>query len=145
MSACAAELHFPERLVEAARGWIGVRWRHLGRSRTGVDCIGLVLLALRDCGVHLPDPAPYPREPQGTRLLRGIEQHARRVSTIEPGNVLLFRLGLYGGHVGIASVHPQYGQPAVIHAYARQGEQVCEQLMTDQYRTALVGAFRLEV
>lgn len=130
-------------LVDAARGWLGVRWRHLGRSRTGVDCIGLVLLALRDCGIHIPDPAPYTREPQGTRLLDGIQQHARRVEKAEPGDVLLFRLGLYGGHVGIASAHPVHGLPAVIHAYARQGEQVCEQVMHDELRAALLGAFRL--
>lgn len=130
-------------LVAAARGWLGVRWRHLGRSRTGVDCIGLVLLCLRECGVEIADPAPYAREPQGTRLLEGIGRHAARVPEPRHGDVLLFRMGLYGGHVGIASEHPQHRVPAVIHAFARQGEQVCEQVMNDEFRAALVGAFRV--
>lgn len=142
MSATAPALLGP-RLVMAARGWLGVRWRHLGRSRTGIDCIGLVLLALRDCGVEIPDPSPYAREPQGHRLLSGIQQHARRVADPEPGDVLLFRMGLYGGHVGIACDDLVYGQPAVIHAFARQGERVCEQMLNDELRAALVGAFRL--
>lgn len=130
-------------LVSAARGWLGVRWRHLGRARTGVDCIGLVLLAARECGIVLPDPAPYAREPQGQHLLEGILQHADRVPRALAGDVLLFRMGLYGGHVGIASRHPEHRQPAVIHAFARQGVAVCEQVMCDEYRGALVGAFRL--
>ena len=132
----------PEAFVAAARSYVGVAWRHLGRSRTGVDCIGLVLLSARDVGLDLPDPAPYAREPQGTRLLDGILAHATRVAEAAPGDVLLFRMGLYGGHVGIASVHPTWGVPACLHAYAPR-RQVVEQPMDDELRTALLGAFRL--
>ena len=129
-------------LVTAARSYVGVPWRHLGRSRTGVDCIGLVLLAARDVGVELPDPAPYVREPQGTRLLDGILGHAERVANPRSGDILLFRMGLYGGHVGIASLHPAWGVPACLHAYAPR-RQVVEQPMDAELRAALIGAFRL--
>ena len=131
-----------EAFVAAARSYVGVPWRHLGRARTGVDCIGLVLLAARDVGVDLPDPAPYAREPQGTRLLEGILAHAQRVSEVRVGDVLLFRMGLYGGHVGIASLHPAWGVPACLHAYAPR-RQVVEQPMDAELRAALIGAFRL--
>ena len=30
-----------EMVVAEARTWIGVKWRHQGRTREGVDCIGL--------------------------------------------------------------------------------------------------------
>ena len=43
-----------ETFVAAARGYVGVPWRHLGRSRTGVDCIGLVLLAARETAALAP-------------------------------------------------------------------------------------------
>jgi len=131
-----------EAFVAAARCFVGVPWRHLGRACTGVDCIGLVLLAVREVGVDLPDPAPYAREPQGTRLLEGILGHATRVAVAAPGDVLLFRMGLYGGHVGIASDHPAWGVPACLHAYAPR-RQVVEQPMDAELRAALLGAFRL--
>jgi len=131
-----------ETIVAAARDYVGVPWRHLGRSRTGVDCIGLVLLAAREVGVELPDPAPYAREPQGTRLLEGILGHATRVAEASQGDVLLFRMGLYGGHVGIASVHPAWGVPACLHAYAPR-RQVVEQPMDAELRAGMLGAFRL--
>ena len=130
--------------VAAARSYVGVPWRHRGRSRTGVDCIGLVLLVAREVGMDLPDPAPYAREPQGTRLLEGILAHTTRMAEAAPGDVLLFRLGLYGGHVGIASVHPAWGVPACLHAYAPR-RQVVEQPMDAELRAALLGAFRLPV
>ncbi|WP_198368473.1 C40 family peptidase [Roseomonas rosulenta] len=133
-----------EAFVAAARSYVGVSWRHLGRGQTGVDCIGLVLLAAREAGVELPDPAPYARAPQGTRLLDGILAHATRVAEAAPGDVLLFRMGLYGGHVGVASVHPTWGVPACLHAYAPR-RQVVEQPMDAELRAALLGAFRLPV
>jgi hypothetical protein len=129
-------------LDEAARAYLGVPWRHLGRSTTGLDCIGLVLLATRDAGYALPDPAPYAREPQGTRLLDGILGHSRRVPVAVPGDVLLFRMGLYGGHVGIASLHPAWRVPACIHAYAPH-RRVVEQPIEGELAAALIGAFRL--
>lgn len=49
------------RFVAAARGWIGVPSRHQGRSRGGVDCIGLVVMAARDCGYDVPMTANYGR------------------------------------------------------------------------------------
>jgi hypothetical protein len=129
-------------LDEAARVYCGTPWRHLGRSTTGLDCIGLVLLASHDAGHELPDPAPYAREPQGTRLLDGILAYSTRVPAAAPGDVLLFRMGLYGGHVGIASLHPAWGVPACIHAYAPH-RRVVEQPMEGELAAALIGAFRL--
>ena len=133
----------PDGFAAAARGYVGVPWRHLGRSRTGLDCIGLVLLAARDAGLVLPDPAPYAREPQGTRLLEGILAHAVRVPEPAPGDVLLFRMGLYGGHVGIASAHPAWCVPACLHAYAPH-RQVVEQPWDAELGAALIGAFRFQ-
>jgi cell wall-associated NlpC family hydrolase len=124
-----------------AREWLGVPWRHLGRTRAGVDCIGLVLLSCAAAGVTIPDPAPYAREPQGALLAREILHHADR-APIEPGAVLLFRMGVYAGHVGIASLHPDRGELSVIHAYAPH-RVVVEQVLDEPLRKALVGAYRL--
>ena len=121
---------------------LGVRWRHMGRSTDGVDCIGLVLHAAREAGFDLPDPAPYAREPAGTRLTDAALKHGLRVARPEPGDVLVFRMGLYGGHVGIAALHPSWRVPSVIHAYAPH-KQVVEQPMDGELRAVLIGAYRL--
>jgi cell wall-associated NlpC family hydrolase len=132
-------------IVEAARSYLDVPWRHLGRSSMGVDCIGLVILAHRDAGILLDDPAPYTREPSGARIIEGIEgAGARRVSSDEerPGDVLVFRSdGVNGGHVGIAASRD--GVPTVIHAYA-QRRRVVEEPLTHDLADALIGAWRIE-
>jgi cell wall-associated NlpC family hydrolase len=129
-------------LVVAARKFLGVPWRHLGRTRAGVDCIGLVLLAAREIGHDLPDPAPYERKPQGARLVDGLARHARRVADPLPGDVLVFRTGLFGGHVGIATSHRTYGGAGVLHAYATH-RHVVEQPLEAELQRELVGAWRL--
>lgn len=131
-------------LESAARAWLGVPWRHLGRSRAGVDCIGLVLLSAAACGLALEDPAPYPREPQGRRLVDAAERHGRRLAEPEPGAVVLFRYGPYAGHAGIAATCPRRGSPTLIHAYAPH-RVVCEHAIPADMRAAMVGAWRLHL
>ena len=56
-------------LADAARGYIGTPFRHRGRSRLGVDCVGLGVLAYADCGVAVPDFRLYGREPHRDGLV----------------------------------------------------------------------------
>lgn len=131
-------------LDEAARRYIGVPWRHLGRSREGIDCIGLVLLAARDCGLAADDPAPYAREPSSQRLrqeLAGVLDEVP-IAAARRGDVLVFNLGLYAGHIGVLGFHPAYYVPSVIHAYAPRRRVVEEPLASIDAGT-LTGAFRL--
>ena len=36
-------------VVDCARSWIGTRFRHQGRSRSGVDCLGLLVMVAKEC------------------------------------------------------------------------------------------------
>jgi cell wall-associated NlpC family hydrolase len=130
-------------IAYAARGYLGVPWRHLGRSLAGVDCIGLVILAHRAAGHEVPDPAPYAREPIGARVIAGIEAAGgKRVPRPRAGDVLVFRVdGVNGGHLGIAS-DTSFG-PCVIHAYAPR-RRVVEELLSHDLAEALIGAWRID-
>jgi cell wall-associated NlpC family hydrolase len=131
------------RLDEAARAYLGVPWRHLGRSREGLDCIGLVLLAARDCGLAADDPAPYAREPSSHLLRQKLARYLDEVSVADPrpGNVLVFNLGIYAGHIGIASKHTDYGCLSLIHAYAPRRRVVEERLGVEI--EAMTGVYRV--
>lgn len=129
-------------IVKAARAYLGVPWRHLGRSMQGIDCIGLVVMAHRDAGYDVADPIPYPREPSGHQIIAGLAKAgAKRVREHQDGDVLLFRVAGVGGHVGIRATHPVYGVPSAIHAYQDRGAVVEEPLMHD-LADALIGAWR---
>ena len=67
-------------IVAEARRWIGVRWRHQGRSRSGVDCIGLCLCAVEAAtGTAFSAPATYSRRPAGSALQQALAAALDRV------------------------------------------------------------------
>lgn len=41
-------------IVDTAREWIGVPWRHQGTTRAGVDCGGFIIGVAADLGIDLP-------------------------------------------------------------------------------------------
>ena len=131
-----------ERVLAEARALLGTPWRHLGRSETGLDCIGLVLVAAARAGIVLPDPAPYAREPSEQKLRQGMASVLDFVplGEIAQGDVLVMNLGLYAGHVGLYATHPVYRAPAVVHAYLPR-KRVVEELL-EQHRAGLTGAYR---
>jgi len=54
-------------LVRVARTWIGVPFRHQGRDRKGIDCIGLPIAILAELAIVVPEfelLTDYPRVPQ---------------------------------------------------------------------------------
>ncbi len=132
----------PAAFIAAARSYLGTPWRHMGRNRAGLDCIGLVLVAAGDAGLSLPDPAPYEREPADARLVLEASQLAQRVSVPSPGDVIVFRTTRHVGHVGICAVHPLHRVPSVIHALMWH-RKVLEDVYDRQMRDAFIAAFRL--
>lgn len=91
-------------VVEAARSYVGVRFRHMGRDRSGLDCIGLLLRAGADCGIELLDsPADYKRTPDvelfkemiRTQSVPGSVEHLRH------GSIVMLRQSVYPCHCGI--------------------------------------------
>ena len=60
-------------IVAEARTWLGVPWRHQGRSRAGVDCAGLVVLVARALELADHDSTAYGRRAQG----QGFVEHFR--------------------------------------------------------------------
>lgn len=105
-------------VVAAARGYLGVPWRHQGRSRAGLDCAGLVVLVGRDLGLTTYDAGGYRREPDGQRLVA----HFRAamdpvpVSLMVPGDALVFADAAYPCHVGLLAHRSD--RPSLIHAHA---------------------------
>ena len=79
------------------RKYLGIPFKHNGRSMDGVDCLGLMLLVLRDAGVNLPNddglpitPRWYDTDPQ--RIVRGLERYGRRidVAELQPLDLVVF-------------------------------------------------------
>lgn len=73
-----------DRIAAAARALAGTRYRREGRSHSGVDCLGLVLLAMAGAGRALP---PDAADHANGRSVPAIEARLRtlRFAAVEPG------------------------------------------------------------
>lgn len=122
-----------ERVVAIARGWIGTPYVHQASVKgAGTDCLGLLRGIWREIYGAEPEAVPpYTpdwSEPEGIeRLWMAATRHMISVpacATVEPGQVLLFRMreGAVAKHLGIAAGSNQ--QPTFIHAFS--GHRVVE-------------------
>ena len=129
-------------LVAIARTWLGVPFRHQGRTRQGVDCGGLLLCVAADAGLDVIAPATYSLSPDPQMIADTLHANCSNIpiSDINPGDVLLFSFAGEPRHVGIAS--ELAGKPAVIHAWAKPGK-VVEHRIDATWRARLRASYRV--
>ncbi|MCX8003672.1 MAG: C40 family peptidase [Burkholderiaceae bacterium] len=105
-------------LLSVLRSMQGVPWHTGGRSRAGVDCVGLLIVALRECGIEPhTDMVGYslrigahvlPRELDASPLLE------RAQPPLQAGDVCLMRIYDAPRHLAVAledaqMIHATYG------------------------------------
>lgn len=135
-----------QQIVEEARTWRNVPWKHQGRTRTGVDCVGLAVTVALRLGLadSSADVRSYPRRPDGS-FVAYFRKHMVEILPREAqdGDVLLFNQEHYSCHCGIRTT--KHAAPAVIHAHAARRKVIEEPL--EQARSVVghpVFAFRFK-
>lgn len=129
-----------DQIVEEARKWIGTPWRHLGRNRAGIDCVGLGVVVTRALNICDYDVASYSRTPGP-----GLTDHIRKVADeviitlAEPGDFLVLRDAAFPFHVAFLSM--RHGQFHIIHAHARR-RMVIEEPYIGDWPKLTLHAFR---
>ena len=116
-------------IITEARRWIGTPWRHQGRSRAGVDCVGLIVLVARALGLEPEDVTGYARRQDGRTLLRHLHKQLdqQTITNWKIGDIGVFKESAFPIHVGFLSRRD--GVPTVIHAHARRRQVIEEALV----------------
>lgn len=138
-----------EAFVTAARSYVGCPWLHMGRTRRGIDCVGIIINAGLECGLHqYDDEIYYTRKSSGQDLLAPFRAHMiemplnRHVFTrFKPADLLIFKDKYYPQHVGILAT--RRGKPSLIHASIVH-RKVHEEYITADWEHKAITAFRFK-
>lgn len=125
-------------IITAARTFMGVPFRHQGRNKLGVDCLGLVLLSAEMSGVKLQDLKGYARSPDGHTLKSecGKQLIPVKLRDIQDGDILLMSFRREPQHLAIKT------NIGIIHSYQDSGG-VVEHGLDDRWLKRIRGAYRI--
>lgn len=145
----AARIDLPGvlRLDHVARQWIGVPFAHQGRSRMGVDCVGLVAVccaALPEFAHHLQhDLVGYEQNPHNGTLERALEDaFGPPVAGYQPGDVVAMAFPTVLRHVAIVAEH-EHGL-SLIHALNTGHQKVVEHRIDARWARRIRATYRPE-
>jgi len=125
-------------IVEAARSFLKVPFRHQGRNRLGLDCLGLVIMSAELAGVELEDLKGYARVPDSDRLRSECDRQLKKVnmSDMRNGDLLLMVFRTEPQHIAIKT------DIGIIHSHKADGG-VVEHRLDDVWLKRIKGVYRL--
>lgn len=106
-------------VVDEARSWVGAPFRHQGRSRHGVDCVGLIIVVLQELKLIEKnfEIINYGRLPSGELIKRAM-QHCTPLPRPCAGSMCVIAWTRLAAHVAIAT------PDTLIHSYESVGKVV---------------------
>jgi len=131
-------------LIEEARKYLGVPWKHQGRSMKGVDCVGFLLLAFKHINVNIIEIKGYSKSPDGIALKKIMDEqpNLKRVHyPYLPGDVVLFRIRKHPQHVALLTGTKE--NLKMIHSYNGGAKKVIEHDFAEYWRNKIVSVYRL--
>ena len=124
-------------VIHAAREYLGVPYKHQGRNRHGLDCIGLVIAVGHDLGLSDFDIDGYGRVPSGRRMARQIAEVCQRIQAQAARNGDMIHLSF--------TTQPQHlallTDVGMIHADNTYG--VVEHVLDAKWRARIRGWYQL--
>lgn len=130
-------------LHEAARGYLDTPFRHQGRSRSGLDCIGLLVLALADCGRAVDDVTSYGANPYRGQLEANLLREfgpAISKADAQPGDIVAIDFAGATRHVGVLGEYV-HGGLSLIHTDQDVGR-VVEHRLDGKWARRITGVWR---
>ena len=142
----------PEAVIDVARKYLGVRFRHQGRSKEeGLDCLGLLICISHDLGLnwqpHLQRKMcerDYSHTPNQAYLKDSLEMFLApsEARTPQPAEVVLMNVEGRVQHLGVLAQQENNKRLTLIHAYAPT-RKVVEHHLNTQWEKAVMARYVL--
>jgi cell wall-associated NlpC family hydrolase len=130
-------------IVTEARTYLGVPWVHQGRSRDGVDCLGLAILVAAARRGYRFDLRDYAAQAMDETMQAKCLEHMDpvRLADLASGHIVVIRFENQR-HMAIVGDYPIAGLLSLIHANSRVGR-VVEHRLDSVWRRLIMSAYAL--
>lgn len=117
------------------RALVGTPYGHRGRlpgAEGRMDCVGVPIVALRRCGIDVPEPPPY-GEVMPAGLIEGLQLYCDEVprELAQLGDIVVMLWGDQPCHVGVLIDRRRDGVFWMVRAHAHAGFVRCAPLTID--------------
>ena len=133
-------------LISECRTYLGVPWKHQGRSRKGVDCVGFLLLALKHLSIETIETKGYSRHPDGVKLKEIMDSQPSFEKVNSPykrGDIVLLRIRKEPQHVALLT-ESGTAELGMIHSFNGGEKKVVEHDFAEYWRQKIVSVYRLK-
>lgn len=126
-------------VVAEARSLIDVPFKHQGRSREGLDCVGVAIMVVHALGLSDFDITDYGRAPNVEQMRGLLEKHLDYVPfrDVQPGDILWLRAPEPQHLAIVTSTEPLM----MVHAFSKVGR-VVETGVDRFWRKHIVACFK---
>lgn len=124
--------------LKQARSYINTPFKHQGRSKNGLDCIGIIVVPLKDIGFLDYDSKNYRKYGLGGEIIGVLSKYCYEVDkpfNYKPGDILLFSKGA-SQHLALYT-----DKSTIIHAHNFVGK-VVEHSLTPDWEENISKVFR---
>lgn len=129
-----------EDIISTAKTYIDTPYHHQGRVKgVGLDCCGLVICVAKELGLSDYDLDGYSRTGDGVDFVEQFNKTCLPSKDLEPGNIVVIRVGRYPHHCGIVSMLKDH--LSLIHAYQSQGS-VKEHYLDSSWSDRIVAIYQ---
>jgi len=115
-------------IINEAKKYLNTPFLHQGRNKNGLDCLGLILIVLKNLNLYDKEHKDYSFDVDGNSFYSKLKSNLREIpyNELKNGDIILFNIAGNPQHVGF--YYKENNREMIIHSYNSIGKVVTHEL-----------------
>lgn len=128
---------------DAAIEYLDTPFHHQGRTKWGIDCVGLIVCSARDCGIEVEDFTAYRKFAHDNTLEEKLLEYCYQIDELEDGCIVQYKWKQIGDYT-TKHLAIYLGEGLIIHADgSKHVSKVCKARLNFDNAARIAGYWKL--